>query len=185
MHKHLSMGPREDFRADSSINCYAFACQKERFIVLDTQQPFEEAGYFGKVSDDQLSFLREEISQRSGSFTVFLHHSPLDLDSRWYASNVGMLNGPDLHETLLHARERLRGVSCGHVHRGTHIQKDGIAYVSVASTVCQLNFWPDEEEVNFDEEHPPCFNFVTLLSDRMIVKEHSVPRHIVANTDSV
>ena len=52
--------------------------------------------------------------------------------------------------------------------------KDGIAYISVGSTFCQLNYWPNEQEVNFDEEHPPCFNFVTLLADRMIVKEHSV-----------
>ncbi len=181
MRKHLSMGPKEDVLSDSDLNCYRFSVDNERFLVLDTKQPFEEAGHFGKLTEDQLDFVREEVGQQNGPLTVFIHHSPLDLDSKWYAKDVGMLNGDELHEVLLPARDRLRGVFFGHVHRGTHIQKDGIAYISVGSTFCQLNYWPNEQEMNADEEHPPCFNFVTLHEDRVIVKEHSVPLNGKAN----
>lgn len=181
MRKHLSMGPKEDALADSDLNCYSFTYQDERFLVLDTKQPYDEVGHFGKISEDQLDFVREEVEQRDGPFTIFIHHSPLDLDSKWYTRDVGMLNGSELHEILLPAKERLRGVFFGHVHRGTHIHKDGIAYISVGSTFCQLNYWPNEQEVNFDEEHPPCFNYVTLHADRMIVKEHSVSRNEMNN----
>lgn len=177
MRKHLSMGPREDVLSDSDLNCFRFFVEGERFLVLDSKQPYDEAGHFGKVTEDQLDFVRTEVGRHNGSLTVFIHHSPLDMDSRWYSKYVGMLNGAELHKALLPARDRLRGVFFGHVHRGTHVHKDGIAYISVGSTFCQLNYWPDEQKVNFDEEHPPCFNFVTLLADRTIVKEHSVSRN--------
>ena len=177
MRKHLEMGPKEDGLSSSDLNCYRFAYQDERFLVLDSSQPYEEVGHFGKVSDDQLNFVRAEVCRENGSLTVFIHHSPHDLDSRWYTRDVGMLNGHELHEALLPARDRLRGVFFGHVHRGTHIHKDGIAYISVGSTFCQLNYWPDEQELDFDDAHPPCFNFVTFHSDRTIVKEHSVARN--------
>ncbi len=175
LRKHLAMGPKEDFVSASNLNCYRFTCQDERFLVLDSHQPFDEAGHFGKLGQEQLDFIREDVEQHTGSFTVFIHHSPLDMDNKWFTSNVGMLDGDELHQALVPARERLRGVFFGHIHRGTHMHKDGIAYIGVASTCCQVNLWPDEEDVSFDEEHPPCFNFVSLHADRFIVKEHSVP----------
>ena len=177
MRKHLKTGPKEDVLSRSDLNCYRFSIASERFLVLDSQQPYDEVGHFGKVTEDQLDIVRAEVSRQNGSLTVFIHHSPLDMDSRWYSKYVGMLNGAELHDALLPARDRLRGVFFGHVHRGTHIQKDGIAYISVGSTFCQLNYWPDEQKVNFDAEHPPCFNFVSLHADRMIVKEHSVSQN--------
>ncbi|NKB68485.1 MAG: hypothetical protein GKR89_15600 [Candidatus Latescibacteria bacterium] len=176
MRRHLSMGPREDVLGDAELNCYRFSYQDERFLVLDSQQPYDEAGHFGKVNQAQLDFIGREVEGPQTPFTVFIHHSPVDLDSTWYNREVGMLNGDDLHRALLPAKDRLRGVFFGHVHRGTHTHRDGIAYTSVGSTFCQLNLWPADEAVNFDQQHPPCFNLVTLHADRTIVKEHTIPR---------
>jgi 3',5'-cyclic AMP phosphodiesterase CpdA len=174
LREHLSMGPKEDLVSDSNLNCYRFTRQDERFLVLDSHQPYEEVGHFGRIGERQLDVVREEVEGQSGPFTVFIHHSPLDMDNKWFDATAGMFDGGELHQVLLPARERLRGVFFGHIHRGTHVHKDGVAYIGVASTSCQFNLWPNEEEVSFDEAHPPCFNFVSLHADRIMVKEHSV-----------
>ena len=176
MLKHLQMGDKRNLLPTEFIICYRFSVDGERFLVLDSQQPYEKAGHFGKLGDAQLSLVRDEAARDDGPLTVFLHHAPVDLDSAWFSEQVGMLDGDELHQALLPARDKLRGVFFGHVHRDTQTFRDGILYASVASTFCQLNLWPTDTEVSFDTAQPPAFNFVTCHPDRMIVKSHTVTR---------
>ena len=173
MHQHLVMGPKEDLLSTEDRVCYRFAVDDERFLVLDSQRPGEVVGELGAA---QLDMVREEAARPDGRFTVFLHHAPIDLDSRWFSEKIALLDGDALHQALLPGWERLRGVFFGHVHRGTQTFKDGILYTSVPSTFCQLNLWPEDTETSFDTAHPPCFNFATLYPDRTIVKSHAIGR---------
>ena len=116
MHHHLSMGEKEDLRNDGDAICYRFSIGPEHFLVLDSQQPFAEAGHFGKLSDDQLGLVRDELSRDDGLLSVFIHHAPVDLDSKWCRNQVGMLNGEALHSALLET-----GHGSGECFSGTSI----------------------------------------------------------------
>ncbi len=174
MRGHLPMGPKEDLLAGQNELCYKFSYGDEHFLVLDSQQSRAEAPHFGGLGDRQLALVKEEAAKREGWLSVFLHHAPADVDSRWYRERVGMFDGDALHAALLPARGRLRGVFTGHLHRSLQVYKDGIAYMGAPSISGPFNLWPEVAETDWDEGAPPGFNFVSLLGDRMVVKTHSL-----------
>lgn len=172
---NLDMGPKMFMPSNGQqLVSYTFSIQSEKFLVLHSHAPFEEIGHHGRLSKKQLDFVRSEVTSGNEKLTVFIHHSPLDLDSKWHHEQVDMVNGIDLHNALLPARDRIRGIFFGHLHRGIQVIKDGLHYCSVGSTFMNLNIWPDDIETNFDTESPPSFNFVALMPSSTIIKEHTV-----------
>ena len=167
----LAMGERTAV-ADSLVS-YAFESAGERFIVLHSQGPREEIGGSGRLTEEQLAFLNEQIESTDERLTLFLHHCPMHLDCDWHDDRIDLLNGDDLHEALVPHRDRIRGVFFGHIHRGVQIIKDGIHYASVGSPYMPLHLWP-EGEADRDIDAPLPFNFVTLTDHSTIVKEHTV-----------
>ena len=81
-----------------------------------------------------------------------------------------------MHQALLPARGRLRGVFFGHIHNSTQIFRDGILYCAVASTFAGFTTWPNEEMIRADHDAMPAFNFVQCLPDQTIIQQRPFAR---------
>jgi len=152
---------------------YAFNVKGHRFITLDARGP-DEIDPQGLLPTEQLVILARELNTASLPVTVFIHFPPIPLDSPWLDRDMLLLNGGQLHQVLVKAQPRLRGVFFGHVHGSTQILKDGILYSSVGSTFCQFTAWPTDDEVTYEPRCPAFFNFVTLTQTQTIIKEHLI-----------
>jgi Icc protein len=171
----LSMGPLKDLSAAADRLTYLFETKGHRFLVLDTQGP-EEMAPQGFLPAEQLQLLRQEASADGPPLTIFLHHPLLPLDSPWMDANMRVINGSDVHQALLPARERLRGVFLGHIHQSVQTLRDGILYVSAASSFAQLSSWPHEQTVGHVHGESPGFNFVRLTTEQTMVRQHRFKR---------
>lgn len=171
----LTMGAKHDYLSDPDLVSYAFDKNGIRFITLDARGP-DAIDPRGVLPTNQFDFLEREISKDHAPLVLFIHFLPFAADSLWLDETMLLLNGELLHEKLLPVRSRIRGVFFGHVHRGMQIMKDGILYSSVGSTIGQLNTFPRDARATIDFNHPPCFNLVTLMNDKTIIKEHSLPK---------
>jgi Icc protein len=175
--KYLPMGPKDDCLADSCVLCYAFEVKGYRFLVLDARGP-DEIDPHGLLSEAQLEIVRREATPYGSPLTVFIHFPLLRMNSPWMDANMQVLNGEELHRALLPARERLRGVFHGHVHMPMQIVRDGILYVSTASTFAQFTAWPGDVEVETDHDMPPGYGFVHLLPEQTIIHQQAFTRRI-------
>lgn len=171
----LRMGTKNDCSSDKNLVSYSFEKKGYRFITLDSRGP-DEIDPHGLLPENQFDFLEREIRKDDKPFVVFIHFLPFKADSIWLDETMLLLNGDLLHERLLAVQSRVRGVFFGHVHRGVQILRDGILYSSVASIIGQLDTFPADAKATIDFYHPPCFNLVTLIDDRTIIKEHSIPK---------
>ena len=170
LRQHMAMGPRQDLGGGDGPLCYRFEAGGEQFLVLDSQRP--DGGDDGFISADQLDVVAAQVD-RGEPFSLFLHHPPIETDSLWMQT-LQLVNREALHELLLPARDRLRAVLCGHVHRGTHTNRQGISYITVPATSTQLTILPDVEGPAAAPTDPPAFNYVTILGDSILVKEYPV-----------
>ncbi|MCK5573308.1 MAG: metallophosphoesterase [Bacteroidetes bacterium] len=174
IHRFLVQGACTYLTDSRDILSYTFATKGFQFVTLDARGP-DEIDPHGQLSPGQLAAIREIATREGPPLTVFVHFPPLSLDSEWLNEKMLLLNGVDLHNTLLQARKRLRGVFFGHVHRGMQVMAEGILYSSVGSSFRQFTSWPGSATVQFDENHPPCFNVVTLSKSQTTVKEYTIP----------
>jgi Icc protein len=175
--RYLPMGPKEDCLPDPCVLCYVFEVKGYRFLVLDARGP-DEIDPHGLLSEAQMEIVRQEATPHGPPLTIFIHYPLLRMNSPWMDANMQVLNGEELHRALLPARERLRGVFHGHVHMPMQIVRDGILYVSTASTFAQFTAWPDEVEVQTDHEAPPGYGFVHLLPEQTIIHQQAYTRRI-------
>lgn len=165
---YLSMGAKTDLLAGKRL-VYAFEVQGERFLVLDAKSAIDPLGYLPPA---QLDLVRREATPTGPPLTVFLHYPVLPMDSRGMDRKMLLTNGEKLHKALLPARERLRGVFHGHIHQPMQTIRDGITYISAASTFAQFRAWPTDPVVIKAPKQPPGFNFVHLLPTHTLVHQH-------------
>lgn len=177
IHTFMSMGPKEDLSDNQEQLAYTFEVKGNRFLVLDTRGP-DELDPRGVLSEGQLALVRKELAAEGPSLTLFLHHPLLPMNSPWMDAYMLTINGLELHKILANqdAHCRLRGVFYGHIHQHMQISRDGVLYVSAASAFSQFGAWPSDQQVSYDPDHPPGFNFVHLLPEQMIVHHHVFPR---------
>jgi 3',5'-cyclic-AMP phosphodiesterase len=168
---HMNMGPAEDLSEDRHHLTYAFTCKGRRFLVLDSHAPPEDDPQ-GFLSANQLALLHNEAAADGPPLTVFLHHPLLPMDSPWMDANMLVSNGLEVHNALLLARGRLRGVFFGHIHQSLQMFKDGILYVSAASSLNQMTSWPSDLIVQHQHDEPPGYNFVRLTSGQTTIRQH-------------
>ncbi|MFQ5780787.1 MAG: metallophosphoesterase [Nitrospiria bacterium] len=171
--RYLHMGPKEDLTDEKDRLAYQLEIGGHRIIMLDTCQPDEDDPR-GVLPEPQLEILRGEVQAGERPLTLFVHFPPIRLDSLWLDQEMLLVNGEALHQTLLPAAGRLRGVFFGHIHRGIQVLKNGILYSGVGSTFCQFTAWPHDAKAGYEPDSPAYFNYVTLLPDQTIVKEHGV-----------
>ena len=173
--RFMSTGPRQTLSGDADVLSYAFEVKGYRFLVLDGRGP-DEINPHGVMSEEQLLLLRQEATAVGPPLTVFLHFPVLRMNSIWMDAYMLVINGAQLHEALLPARERLRGVFYGHVHQSMQTMRDGILYTAVPSLFSQFTAWPNDANVGEDPNALPGFNFVHLLPDQTIIHQHTFPR---------
>lgn len=173
--EYMDMGPKEDYSADKDRLTYVFESKGFRFLVLDTQGPLESQPQ-GQLSAEQMSLLRQEATTAGPPLVIFMHHPVLPLDSPWMDTNMLIINGEEVHNAILRARQRVRGVFFGHIHQSIQTIRDGILYVSAASTMLQLTSWPTDDFVGHLEDEQPGFNFVRLMPQQTVIRQHRFPQ---------
>ncbi|MCA9944887.1 MAG: metallophosphoesterase [Anaerolineales bacterium] len=171
----MQMGPRQPLSDDPDVLSYAFEVKGYRFVVLDARGP-DEIDPHGLLSEAQMDVVRAEATAVGPPLTIFMHFPVLPMNSIWMDANMLVLNGAALHQALLPARERLRGVFYGHVHQSMQTIRDGILYTAVPSLFAQFTAWPNDDFVREDPNYLPGFNFVHLLPDQTIIHQHTFPR---------
>lgn len=119
-----------------------------QIVLLNSQQPGK---VYGELSDTELAFLDQNLSERSDLHTlVALHHHPIDMGSRWI-DNIGLKNRDRLLAVLQRHRN-VKAVLWGHVHQHSDRMVDGVRMISSPSTCVQ--FKPHSDEFTIDNLSP-------------------------------
>jgi hypothetical protein len=84
--------------------------------------------------------------------------------------------GPEFVEALAPARDRIRGVFFGHIHRSCQVSHRGILYCGAPSAFGQLLTWPDQMVPQASPEEAAGFNLVTVTAAQTVVRQHSLRR---------
>jgi len=171
---YLPMEPKVDLDSPDRLS-YTFDVAGYRFLVIDAKGP-DEIDPNGLLPNSQLEIVRQEATPDGPPLTVFMHFPVLPVNSPWYDEHMLVLNGEAFHQALLPARDRLRGVFFGHVHQPMQMMRDGIVYVSTASTFSQFAAWPEALEPGLDPDYLPGYNFIHLLPQQTIVHHHTFAR---------
>lgn len=154
---------------------YTFEVRGEQFAVLDGVHPDVEDP-LGKLRPAQLERVRALCAADGPPLTVILHYPLFKMGSPWLDDHMILVNGADLHAALLPARDRLRGVFIGHMHRSCQIVRNGITYTSVASLASGYTWRPWDERPAPDTDYPPGYNVVQYDGDQVIVQQYALPR---------
>ena len=151
--------------------CYEFEQAGIQFIALDSHQPNTNAG---KLGTEQLEWLRERCSAADDRpLIVALHHNPLQAPPSPWWDNMALRDGEALHQTLLRAKDRLRGVFFGHIHQPLQYYRDGILYAAACGSWELLHYYPDMQDFLLDHESLPSFNLVHIGPRTTTIRRHS------------
>ncbi len=150
--------------------------------ALDSRGPTDPAG---TLTDDQLVWLRALCVEEGPPLVIAIHHPPLPLDTRWLDSGwatqsgqgASMLldRGPEFLEAIAPARDRIRGVFFGHVHRAFQLMHRGILFSSAPSGFAQFLTWPDLAHPVASADEPAGFSVVTITAEQATVRHHAIP----------
>ncbi len=162
---------------------YGFSAGGVQVEVLDSRGPNDPGG---TLSDAQLAALRAVCVPRGLPLVICLHHPPFPLDSLWLdegwmtskgrTPNMLLDRGAEFMQALFPARDRIRGVFFGHVHRAYQIMRGGILFSCAPSAFGQLLTWPDLDRPMSAPLEPAGFNLVTITEERTIVRQHAIAR---------
>lgn len=152
---------------------YDFEVNGVQIVCLDTTVL---GGHHGQIDDAQLAWL-DGLCRAADPrpLIVAMHHHALPLDAPWL-DRIMLLNGEAVHQTLLKAKARLRGVFFGHIHENTLTLRDDIPYISTLSGWFQTRTWHGQEEPYRDPVSDTGFNVVTVTTTDLLVRGYRVPR---------
>jgi Icc protein len=149
---------------------YEFDINGVQMVCLDSNNGPVEPPH-GLVGDEQLHWLAQICdSEDDRPLVVAVHHNPLPVGVPWLDDYMRLNNGEALHQLLIAARHRLRGVFFGHVHQNIQMYRDGILYTSVLSSWCQFHAWPGQTPTIPDDGAEPGFNVVTLTREQTYIR---------------
>lgn len=119
---------------------YAFEYKNYWFIVLYTDEgnPETDEKSFSKpecqmMSDTQFSWLKSVLNKAKTADGIFIfQHHP-----RWLGGGYG--NDWDKVHAVLVETGKVKSVFAGHIHRMTYNEKDGIKYITLATTGGKLD----------------------------------------------
>ena len=152
---------------------YVFEVRGERFLVLDAHHEDAVPDPQGFVTDEQLAWVQREAMPDGPPLTVFVHFPLFRMASPWLNDNMLICNGNALHAALLPARNRLRGVFLGHLHRSCQIVRDDICYTTAASSIVQYAWRPWDARPQSDHDFAPGYNVVQYFADQVIVLQYA------------
>jgi len=150
---------------------HQFEVNGVQVIMLDSHiSPEKVNNHNGILEDEQLEWLSAQLlPDDTRPLVVGLHHHALPLHASWLDRLV-LVNGEALHERLLAARDRLRGVFYGHIHESVVTVRDGISYYSVQSGWFQTRSWYGGDTPTRGYLQTPGFNLVTITDQDTFVR---------------
>ena len=137
---------------------YTFRRNGWRFIVLDNVVPEPDGSYIGEYAQEQLAFLRDELTADPGTPTILCGHIPSvsvlpnltvigeTKDSGTNIETPASLvahNTAKLHSIIADTKANVKAVFAGHLHHLEQIQVDGISYIT-SGAICG-NWWKGEQ----------------------------------------
>ena len=119
-----------------------------QIILLDSQI---SGVPHGRLSDQQLDFLDQALSEHSDKYTLIcVHHHILPVGSAWLDQHILKNNKQFL--ALIENHENVRGVLSGHVHQTGDFVKNGVHFMTTPSTCIQ--FKPNSDDFAMDDSAP-------------------------------
>lgn len=161
---------------------YQFTANGIQFAVFDTHHDTLDPN--GMLLPAQIAALRKICTPDGPPLVLITHHQPVALDTYWldngaprwgeqYFMKIG--NSDEFVEALRPARNRIRGVFFGHVHRSFQVMHEGILYASAASVAVQFrSFAPDADALHCDDL--PGYSTVTIDDQSTIIRQYAVAR---------
>jgi len=147
---------------------YTFDANGFQIVGLDSNGPAEVPR--GNLISQQLEWLDIICSAHDERpLVVAVHHNALPVGSPWLDDYMRITNGEALHQILLKAKDRLRGVFFGHVHQNIQTYQDGILYTSTSGSWSQLNSWPGSMDTVPDDDTPG-FNVVSMTGNQTFIR---------------
>jgi Icc protein len=137
-----------------------------RIVALDTTVP---GWHHGELSDDQLAWLRDVLSEPAPHGTLLaMHHPPIPVPMLRLAELIELHDQPRLAEVV--DGTDVRGILGGHFHFTSYSTFAGVP-VSVASATCYSSeILPDQRLLSAVDAHQT-FTMLHLYDDRVV---HSV-----------
>jgi 3',5'-cyclic-AMP phosphodiesterase len=140
---------------------YSFSKEKWHFIVLDSTLLNPAGGYIGKIDEEQLNWLKEELQQvPAGMFTCIISHIPILSICAALFFNKTEANGDLLikrnlmHTDFIQLKKifsqypHIKACISGHIHLRDEVEYLGIKYY--CNNAVSGNWWKG----NFQEFNP-------------------------------
>jgi 3',5'-cyclic-AMP phosphodiesterase len=140
---------------------YSFSKEKWHFIVLDSTELNPAGGYIGKIDEEQLNWLKEELQQVSPEmFTCIISHIPiLSICAALFfdkteANGDLLIKRNLMHTDFLQLKKmflqypHIKACISGHIHLRDEVEYLGIKYY--CNNAVSGNWWKG----NFQEFHP-------------------------------
>ncbi len=152
-----------------------------QFVTLDTTGPIAPGG---ELTPEQLARLRTFCTPDGPPLVILMHHQPLLLGVRWLDEHIFKDNGgamylenhAEFESAIAPARERLRGVFFGHIHRAFQAMRGGVLYSSAPSTFGQLQSYPTLEIPQPAPQEPGGYCLVTVYDAGTVIQQIALPR---------
>ena len=104
-------------------------------ITIDSVQAGKVSG---RLSDEQLHSLSQEIRSSSAKYIVLcLHHPPVSMQSDW-DDEMSLENPEDLF-AVIDQYDNIKAVMWGHAHQSSEFNRNGVKLFSCPSTALQFN----------------------------------------------
>jgi Icc protein len=154
---------------------YTFEQSGIQFVVLDTRGPLDPGG---QVEPQQIEWLRRHCTPEGPPMLIAMHHVPVKLDTPWLDTvppgwgrkHMFITNADEVLQALRPARQRIKGVFCGHVHGLYQTVVDGILFTAGQSSFAPVIAFPNSDRVCNDEEQSPMFNIVTVTPEQILIR---------------
>lgn len=105
----------------------------------------------GRLSDQQLTLLEEQLAAHPGRHTlVLLHHHPLLVGSAWLDQHT--LKDSSAFWSVVERHANVKAVLCGHVHQDMDRLYQGVRVMATPSTCVQ--FKPNSDDFALDQCSP-------------------------------
>jgi 3',5'-cyclic-AMP phosphodiesterase len=154
---------------------YEFEAKGVQILCLDSNGPHSPVNPSGFIMEEQLDWLDERCAaDDERPLVVAVHHNIVPVGVPWLDEWMRTENGEEVHAILRQARDRLCGVFFGHIHQNTQTLRDGVNYISSASSWGQLIAYPMPENTMYitDIDAQPSFNIVTITDTTCSVRRH-------------
>ncbi|WCE29291.1 3',5'-cyclic-AMP phosphodiesterase [Vibrio sp. SCSIO 43137] len=139
-----SILPSAQVQADTHV----LAGEHWQIILLDSQV---KGVPHGKLSEQQLAFLDEKLSENPSLHSlVLLHHHPVLVGSAWLDQHT--LSEAENLWAVVAKHQNVKGLLCGHVHQDYDQVHHGVRVITTPSTCVQ--FKPDSQDFALDGLSP-------------------------------